>query len=843
MSVVNRERRQNAGKRMAIMGKKLEEEDDAFWGHETWADDVDSGNESFHESDEDSALKKDIFDSDFNDSESDNEDDELAAGEAAERELRKSERTKRRQNSNNNAYKNEGADFHTLGGHKRRRGVSGGSKRAIGEGFNSGIVLNMPPESFNSLLYSASISAKLNALQQLTQAQRSISLHSTTDTVTDTKTTSTTNENNFSKQKVQSSMSLPPTTTHSATKPKKTPASAGKPTRSSRVLLRELRSTDRARKLRETFRAPSRRGNLSLSHTSSARKASSGDSSDTVSRLSAAAAKQKRYAQEELLLEAVHQTEPENQRWLHGRKRVQDQYNRDKDSNGCGLRDKYRGKKIIHKFHSRRGCLITLTFPEMDSVPEILTRRQQSIKHQHQQVLNKQQESSQLKPLTPSSSSKEISQPQQQQMSRCVITGKIGKYKDPLTNYSYHDLAAFKVLRRKHKNGVEIANKSVVASSNKCNVDGEGSNRRKPPHTLTRNNPVLNNKLSKRDKCKRFTNIVDSSDNYKKTVTVNREEFKKSSSSAINVHHMLPFQSPKPPSKSITNRSLPKTSVWSKAHPFNGNMIAINQHQLSSVQNLALSWEIKPNSSTTAKTTNSPVSPGDRRLSPRKWNPSENILETIAILPEIDNGDIAVIPRGLRKQPPLTSSSSNNQRHNNGNNKSTIGYTPVDTDPSSYLASKTLLTPNPPPPDKSHTPSMEGVNQTAQNYLSMESVANGGHDVATSTLLSDNSMENSYHHKIKGSNETSEFKGKRQQLVNIKTPMAESSSTVAIGHSRGDVVTDSSHVHLLSTSGPAAGAVPFTDVSQHLNSSSDVIVAKLEDSVTGDKRTNINTKG
>ena len=146
MSVVNRERRKNAGKRMAILGKKMEEEDDAFWSHETWAEDEDSGNESFRESDEDSALRKDVFDSDFNDSESDNEDEEVAAGEAEERELMKSERAKRNQNT----YKMPGAKH--PGGQKRRRGFPGANKRVLGEGFNAGIVLNLPHEKSCVLL-------------------------------------------------------------------------------------------------------------------------------------------------------------------------------------------------------------------------------------------------------------------------------------------------------------------------------------------------------------------------------------------------------------------------------------------------------------------------------------------------------------------------------------------------------------------------------------------------------------------------------------------------------------------------------------------------------------------
>ena len=858
MSTVNRERRKNAGKRMAILGKKMEEEDDAFWSHETWADEEDSGNESFHESDEDSALRKDVFDSDFNDSESDNEDDEVAAGEAEEREMRKSERRKRSQNSTNKGYKNPDSNLPTLGGHKRRRGFAGGSKRAIGEGFNAGIVLNLPPESFDSLSYSTSISEKRIALQQLafaqtltltqTQTQQSTSLQSTTAAATDTKSSSTPHNNNLVEQPILPPMPLAPSTTSSSIKAKakakaKTiPISARKLTRSSKASLRERQSTQGVRKLRGNVKAPSRLaptrlGDVSTTLTAcaptptSARKASSSNSSDTTSRVSTAA-KRKRFAQEELLLEAVLETEPENQRWLHGRKRIQDQYNRDKGPNAGGLRDKYRGKKIIQKFHSRRGCLITLTFPEMDSVPEILTRRQQ-----RRPVLSEQPSSS---------SSKEILQQQQQQLlSHCVITGKRGKYKDPLTNYPYHDLAAFKELRRRHKDGVAIVSKRVVATSSKCNGDmKDNSNIRKASSTSTRKNPGSKRKPSKGEKNKQSSTIVDStSEKNKSTILNNIEKLKKLSMSATNAHRKLPFQSPKPPPRPAMNGSssiLPKASGGSKRHPSNGNTIVTNQQQASSVENLAFSWGAADG------TSNSQVSPSSRRLSPRKWKPSEKVLETISMLPGKDNGGgIATVPRGLGIQPLLTSSSPNHQSLDNSIKKSTADCTPVVTRPSSSAASETMpLVPKLQPPDKSLISSMEGNNQTGQN-LPIASAANGGHKVPTSTVINGNSMQSSPHNKSKGSNATqkSEEVAKSQELVSAKIPIARSSVIVVIGDSKGDKADDSNRAELLTASRGIADTAPLTGMSQHK--------AKLEDSVpngsatigvAGDNKSNANTK-
>ena len=48
-----------------------------------------------------------------------------------------------------------------------------------------------------------------------------------------------------------------------------------------------------------------------------------------------------------------------------------------------------------------------------------------------------------------------------------MITGKPGRYKDPITNLPYHNLAAFKELRRRHDDGIPIL------KNNKGGIDGE----------------------------------------------------------------------------------------------------------------------------------------------------------------------------------------------------------------------------------------------------------------------------------------------------------------------------------------------------------------------------------
>lgn len=602
--MVNRERRKNAGKRMAILGKKMEEEDDAFWSHETWAEDEDSGNESFRESDEDSALRKDVFDSDFNDSESDNEDEEVAAGEAEERELMKSERAKRNQNT----YKMPGAKH--PGGQKRRRGFPGANKRVLGEGFNAGIVLNLPHESFDSLSYFESISEKRKTFQPLEQMQQSTPL-----LPTDMKTASTP----LLEHQPPPSVQLPPsstlsTSTKSTSKAKTKPSfvPVRKATRSMQVSSRESRSTHGARKKREV---------------SSSRRGDSTTRQKTPTSKTAVASKRKRYSQEELLLEAVHDTELENRRWLHGRKRVQDQYNREKDSNLSGLRDKNKGKNIIQKFHSRRGCLITLTYPEMDSVPEILTRQHQSINQQHRS----------------------------QQLNRCVITGKIGKYKDPLTKQPYHNIDAFKELRRRHKEGIPIVNVRAVT-----NMKKESKNKGKMLCASSQPSSVKKTSLPKSEMKEQSAQVADGSKSRKKT-TSNRME-PKDESSAINTHHKLPFQSPKPPQKLIDNgsKSQSKSAESSKPHPSD----ATSQQQISCIEKLAFSWGSKSNLSVQNNNTNAPISPGGRRLSPRQRKPSEKVLEAIASQSGKDDGI----------KPFSTSSLLNHQKAGNSKNKNLIGH-------------------------------------------------------------------------------------------------------------------------------------------------------------------------
>jgi hypothetical protein len=732
MSVVNkRERRKNAGQRMGSLLGKAMEEDDTFWSHETWNDDdgEDSGNDSFRESDEDSVLKKDVFDSDFDDSESDNEDDDVAAGEAEELELQKSERARRNQKSSTNYVD---AKSSTARGNRGKRGPA--NKRAVGVGFNAGIVLKFPSNSSNSLALLPTPSS--NSSLQLTKPSATTSLQSAITTAAaaaDTKNATVVNN-------LPEPLPLPAPVTSSqanavsSSSRKSKNRIIGDPVvRSSRVSLRERRSTHGVRKLRENRSTPSRQ---SATTTTTAAAASTGRSKSSSnggsnSRTATTTAKRKRHSQEELLLEAIHETEPENQRWLFGRKRTQDQHDKDKDLNS-GFRDKYRGRKVIQKFHSRRGCLNTLTFPEMDAVPEILTRRQPQ--HHHAQGKNLESRSSTLA----SSSSAE---PSKQQVSNiCVITGKPGKYKDPITDLPYHDLTAFKELRRRHKNGIPI----MVYSKGSTGREGTKNNKqvtKKKSGTSQGDGDSFSGTATKGDK-KPATHHLSKgekkiSTNDGKNNKINAGKKAPPNKSFSPSDAKLPFQSPKPPSR-------PSISTVHK-----------QQSQQTHPKLPTFSLSRKDSSTTKTKTAatttiDSPISPSGRRLSPRKWKPSEKVLENICMSPEKDG--VLAAPRlsSIKPQQLVVATGLNIQRLDDKNdhiNKTTTGSstaTATATNPSSSLSTSVMSVKSdtaatkipPPPPVKSSLPTAAATPIAGTSANAAINSANNSNGISQKTTTS-----------------------------------------------------------------------------------------------------------
>jgi len=141
----------------------------------------------------------------------------------------------------------------------------------------------------------------------------------------------------------------------------------------------------------------------------------------------------RKFTQEELILEAVQVTEAENERWLLSRKRTQCEENtRAELKNKLMMAGNDNGRKVTCKYNSKRGCYNTITFPSMDFVPEIFTRPR--IDENARTLLVEQK----------------------QKDNKCVITGKKARYRDPKTRMGYHDLQAFKELRRRFDNGEEL---------------------------------------------------------------------------------------------------------------------------------------------------------------------------------------------------------------------------------------------------------------------------------------------------------------------------------------------------------------------------------------------------
>ena len=130
------------------------------------------------------------------------------------------------------------------------------------------------------------------------------------------------------------------------------------------------------------------------------------------------------YTQRELLEDAL-ETELVNQIWLDRQKIGHDDVNV-ADKNG-GARTGPAG--YIRKI-SKRGAYDTITFSTMDVMPKVLMLGASSDRNGKTK-------------------------------SKCVITGRIAKYRDPLTNKSYATLAAFKEIRRMAANRTQIGHAPV----------------------------------------------------------------------------------------------------------------------------------------------------------------------------------------------------------------------------------------------------------------------------------------------------------------------------------------------------------------------------------------------
>jgi hypothetical protein len=145
--------------------------------------------------------------------------------------------------------------------------------------------------------------------------------------------------------------------------------------------------------------------------------------------------------QEELLAECVLVTEPENKKWLLGRRRMTDA-NADvisaakrNDLTDVSKRFTSKGKIGV----GGQGMFNCITFPKVDDVPDILKR---SVKTED------------IKDRITQGRTKDL---------KCAVTGGKARYWDPMTKMGYRDKEAFQILREKVSAAMENKEQSYTS--------------------------------------------------------------------------------------------------------------------------------------------------------------------------------------------------------------------------------------------------------------------------------------------------------------------------------------------------------------------------------------------
>jgi YL1 nuclear protein C-terminal domain/YL1 nuclear protein len=428
---MERERRATAGRRMTSLVGKALDDDEAFWGHDNWNDEDDNdGNDSFRSSDEDSEMKRDEFDSDFDDSE-DEENvnaDEEERGRQEEALLDLEERQMQRgklPSASSASYKDVASKASRPMAMRKQKG----RQAVTGHGLNAGIVLNVPPTT--SALENAHVpNATAASVHGFTAAEafqpKPLLLAAAAAASSSSNT------------------GLPTPLSIARTKPRR---AITKPKRAAAELAaRQMASAGLA--LAAPAHAQQRGGPPSPRAASTSFTTSGGATkkrkSDAVTTAGSRSGRGSGITQEQMILEAVHETEPENERWLLARERRMQESDaqQQQSANNHASQHHHRNATIVERFVSRRGYPNIISFPEMDHVPPILQQQQQ----QHGGRRGNTQSSKRNKAL-------------------CVITGKLAKYRDPKTGHGYHDLEAFRELRRRHDAGEPIAPSSAPLPS------------------------------------------------------------------------------------------------------------------------------------------------------------------------------------------------------------------------------------------------------------------------------------------------------------------------------------------------------------------------------------------
>ncbi|KAL3769342.1 hypothetical protein ACHAW5_002927 [Stephanodiscus triporus] len=491
-AVLERSRRSTAGKRMSSLVGKAQEDDDAFWSHSIWSeagggfadgrsrkrrrdeeaespsssteeegseggggsgsgDEVDSasdGEGSYRMSDEDSAAAADQFDSDFDESESDEGGEEGEGEGEAERELQ----AEQRRDAASKRKKNQRLGVTTLqsssaGRELMKKKTARVTRRGpLGEGWNEGLVLNWPPppppsdgtvgpQISDSKLTIVPVIDSMPAIPAIAETTNppQIPSHPTThlsaDTVRiDKETPGLPPQHNFPIAATSAPASPSPSTKNANHK-----------------------------------HSPTKLKNQLKQEAISERKKS----------------QRLKFTQEELILESIKFTETENAKWLNARKRSKEETAQLEKSTGSSFKRSSSNQQPISRFHSRRGCHTTFTFMDMDHLPEILSRGHASPSVGHSTSYACSTTPTRRRRFGSSSSeASESTQPTpEKKYEKCVITGKIARYRDPKSMLGYHDLDAYKELRRRLDAGKLKISRPTVSKSNSSN-NGANSKRK-----------------------------------------------------------------------------------------------------------------------------------------------------------------------------------------------------------------------------------------------------------------------------------------------------------------------------------------------------------------------------
>ena len=446
----SRSRRKTAGKRMTELVGKALEDDAAFWGHSTWAEDGGDGsaesdaNESYRDSDLSSVDRVDTFDSDFDDSESDEEaeQEKEAEAEQIERDLAKQER--RQQQKQKRGY----VDIASKAS-KQLKKIPKGKKMITGDGWNAGIILTIPPPGTLPLTVREPVLTEgVNEAEEDddgTASTGAATVSHGTDLAKPDKATSIaetksafTAASHPTQRKDQLIPEAPTSTASSTVASAKVPGRNG-----SKAKGPTLASTRRRRATQTTSKYGSRYRSAK-DPTIEESTTTSGYVQSESKELAVASAKTSKrerktvFTQEELLLEAANDTEPANQRWLLARKRHMEDSMQGGDGGDKAHKQhhhyQHQHAKVIERYHSRRGALTVITFPEMDHVPAILS------------LSSKKR-----------AANKSASHLDETNIKVCAITGKRARYRDPATLLGYYDAAAYRQLRQLDKTG-ELGN-------------------------------------------------------------------------------------------------------------------------------------------------------------------------------------------------------------------------------------------------------------------------------------------------------------------------------------------------------------------------------------------------